>query len=83
MIRSLKNVNFYGKLMNLKVGSRIIKNFPENQTNLTQISINIATFSTFTILNVNFYKKMSTFFTKKTSDFPRREQRILPLKVDV
>ena len=77
MIRSLKNVNFYGKLMNLKVGSRIIKNFPENQTNLTQICIDIAIFPTFIVLNSNFYEKMLTFFTKKTSDFTRREQLLL------
>lgn len=78
MIRSLKNINFYGKSGFLKVGSRIIKNFPENQTNLTQISINIAIFPTFIVLNSNFYEKMLTFFTKKTSDFPRREQLLLP-----
>lgn len=78
MIRSFKNVNFYGKSINLKVGSRIKQKLPRNQTNLTQISINIAIFSTFIILNINFYEKMSTFCSKKTSDFPRRNQ-LLPL----
>ena len=74
MIRSFKNVNFYGKSINLKVGSRIKQKLPRNQTNLTQICIDIVIFSTFIVLNSNFYKKMSTFCSKKTSDFPRRER---------
>ncbi len=78
MIRFLKNVNFYGKSINLKVGSRINQKLPGNQTNLTQICIDIAIFSTFIVLNSNFYEKMSTFYSKKTSDFPRREQLLLP-----
>ena len=27
---------------------------------------------------IEFYEKMSTFCSKKTSDFPRREQLLLP-----
>ena len=78
MIQSLKNANFYRKSINLKVGSSFLKDFPENQTNLTQICIDIAIFPTFIFLIVSFYKKMLTFCSKKTSDFPRREQLLLP-----
>ena len=78
MIRSLKNGNFYGKSINLKVGNRINQKLPGNQTNHSINHINIATFLTFIVLNSNFYKKMSTFCSKKTSDFTRREQLLLP-----
>ena len=78
MIRSLKNGNFYGKSINLKVGSRINQKLPRKQTNHSINHINIATFLTFIVLNSNFYKKMSTFYSKKTRDFSRREQLLLP-----
>ena len=78
MIRSLKNGNFYGKSINLKVGSSFLKNFPGNQTKQSKNHINIAIFPTFIVLNSNFYEKMLTFFTKKTSDFTRGEQLLLP-----
>ena len=50
MIRSLKNGNFYGKSINLKVGSRINQKLPRNQTNHSINHINIATFLTFIVL---------------------------------
>lgn len=51
---------------------------PENKANLSKIYIDIAIYKTFIVLNSNFYKKSITFFSKKTSDFTRRDQLLLP-----